>query len=114
MAPGVSRHCVPDQAQAIDRPVRIPLLSALVVNGSGRKPSDQFFELAVTEFHRREPNWTWEREGRSVRPLPQPGFAVMTAFQAFSSWIRAPRSSAHSNAHALSSSICREVSPYAV
>ena len=39
---------------------------------------------------------------------------AMSASQAFSSWIRAPRSSAHSSAHALSSSICREVSPYAM
>lgn len=36
------------------------MLSALVVNGSSRKPSDQFFELAVTEFRRRDPDWTWE------------------------------------------------------
>ncbi len=38
----------------------------------------------------------------------------MTTSQAFSSWIRALRSSAHSSAHALSSSICQEASPYAV
>ncbi|MFD3652827.1 hypothetical protein [Streptomyces sp. NPDC058620] len=43
-----------------------PMLSALVVNGSSRKPSDQFFELAVTEFHRRDPDWTWERERDAV------------------------------------------------
>lgn len=43
-----------------------PMLSALVVNGSSRKPSDQFFELAVAEFHRRDPDWTWERERDAV------------------------------------------------
>lgn len=43
-----------------------PMLSALVVNGSSRKPSDQFFELAVTEFHRRDPDWTWEWERDAV------------------------------------------------
>ncbi|MBY8886414.1 hypothetical protein K7472_16285 [Streptomyces sp. PTM05] len=43
-----------------------PMLSALVVNGASRKPSGQFFELAVTEFHRRDPDWTWERERDAV------------------------------------------------
>ena len=43
-----------------------PMLSALVVNGSSRRPSDQFFELAVTEFHRRDPDWTWEWERDAV------------------------------------------------
>ncbi|MFJ4517494.1 hypothetical protein [Streptomyces sp. NPDC088816] len=43
-----------------------PMLSALVVNGSSQKPSDQFFELAVTEFHRRDPDWTWEQERDAV------------------------------------------------
>jgi hypothetical protein len=43
-----------------------PMLSALVVNGSSRKPSDQFFELAVDEFHRRDPHWTWEQERDTV------------------------------------------------
>ncbi|QHC25047.1 hypothetical protein [Streptomyces sp. GS7] len=43
-----------------------PLLSALVVNGASQKPSDQFFELAVTEFQRRDPDWTWERERDAV------------------------------------------------
>ncbi|PWI45374.1 hypothetical protein [Streptomyces sp. ICBB 8177] len=43
-----------------------PMLSALVVNGTNRKPSGQFFELAVTEFHRRDPNWTWEQERDAV------------------------------------------------
>ncbi|MEV7243115.1 hypothetical protein AB0N92_17965 [Streptomyces sp. NPDC093248] len=43
-----------------------PMLSALVVNGSSKRPSDQFFELAVTEFHRQDPDWTWERERDSV------------------------------------------------
>ncbi|CAL9352925.1 hypothetical protein SUDANB6_00503 [Streptomyces sp. enrichment culture] len=43
-----------------------PMLSALVVNGSSRKPSGQFFELAVTEFHRRDPDWTWECERDAV------------------------------------------------
>jgi len=38
-----------------------PMLSALVVNGSSRRPSEQFFELAVNEFRRRDPGWTWER-----------------------------------------------------
>ncbi|MER6975712.1 hypothetical protein [Streptomyces carpinensis] len=42
------------------------------------------------------------------------GMDAMTASQALWSWIRAPRPSAHSSAHALSCSICREVSPYAV
>ncbi|MFF8787081.1 hypothetical protein [Streptomyces sp. NPDC015125] len=42
------------------------MLSALVVNGSSKKPSGQFFELAVTEFRRREPDWTWERERDAV------------------------------------------------
>ncbi|MGA5320170.1 hypothetical protein ACPCIU_06980 [Streptomyces seoulensis] len=45
---------------------REPMLSALVVNRSSQKPSDQFFELAVTEFHRRDPGWTWERERDAV------------------------------------------------
>ncbi|MEU3525940.1 hypothetical protein AB0E62_19100 [Streptomyces sp. NPDC038707] len=43
-----------------------PMLSALVVNGSSRKPSGQFFELAVTEFRRRDPHWTWEQERDAV------------------------------------------------
>ncbi|MEV5255954.1 hypothetical protein AB0K98_29870 [Streptomyces werraensis] len=43
-----------------------PMLSALVVNGSSRKPSNQFFELAVTEFYRRDPDWTWEQERDAV------------------------------------------------
>ncbi|WAP58313.1 hypothetical protein [Streptomyces sp. S465] len=43
-----------------------PMLSALVVNGSTGKPSGQFFELAVTEFHREGPGWTWERERDAV------------------------------------------------
>ncbi|NXY94993.1 hypothetical protein HYE82_11415 [Streptomyces sp. BR123] len=43
-----------------------PMLSALVVNASSRRPSDQFFELAVTEFRRREADWTWERERDAV------------------------------------------------
>ncbi|MFF9072488.1 hypothetical protein ACF1BP_19585 [Streptomyces sp. NPDC014735] len=43
-----------------------PPLSALVVNGSSRKPSDQFFVLAVTEFHSRDPDWTWEWERDAV------------------------------------------------
>lgn len=45
---------------------REPMLSALVVNGSTGKPSGQFFELAVTEFHRRDADWTWERERDAV------------------------------------------------
>ncbi|WP_439948049.1 hypothetical protein [Streptomyces sp. BBFR109] len=45
---------------------RDPMLSTLVVNASSRKPSDQFFELAVTEFHRRDPDWTWECERDAV------------------------------------------------
>ncbi|MFE2701071.1 hypothetical protein ACFXI6_11770 [Streptomyces mirabilis] len=43
-----------------------PMLSALVINRSSQKPSDQFFELAVTEFRRRDPGWTWEREREAV------------------------------------------------
>jgi hypothetical protein len=43
-----------------------PMLSALVVNGSSKKPSGQFFELAVTEFRRRDADWTWERERDAV------------------------------------------------
>ncbi|MGY1584737.1 hypothetical protein [Streptomyces sp. MN13] len=45
---------------------RDPMLSALVVNAASRKPSDQFFELAITEFLRRDPDWTWERERDAV------------------------------------------------
>ncbi|MFJ9538786.1 hypothetical protein ACIRPX_16145 [Streptomyces sp. NPDC101225] len=45
---------------------RDPMLSALVVNGSTGKPSGQFFELAVTEFRRRDADWTWERERDAV------------------------------------------------
>lgn len=131
------------------------------LSGSSRKPYDQFFELAVTEFHRpdrtghgsgngmqcstvtaarfrRESAAGYRSAALHVRCAGQPptvdgcrlepvgytassrcnggrgGMDTMTASQAFSSWIRAPRSSAHSRAHALSSSICREVSPYAV
>lgn len=43
-----------------------PMLSALVVNGSSRRPSGQFFELAVAEFHRNDPDWTWPRERDAV------------------------------------------------
>ncbi|MGW2696971.1 hypothetical protein [Streptomyces sp. NPDC001296] len=43
-----------------------PMLSALVVNATSRKPSGQFFELAVAEFRRRDPDWTWERERDAV------------------------------------------------
>ncbi|GLW13892.1 hypothetical protein Stsp01_06350 [Streptomyces sp. NBRC 13847] len=43
-----------------------PMLSALVVNGSSQRPSDQFFELAVSEFRRRDPDWSWERERDAV------------------------------------------------
>ncbi|GGZ06798.1 hypothetical protein GCM10010327_41780 [Streptomyces nitrosporeus] len=43
-----------------------PMLSAPVVNGSSRKPSGRFFEPAVTEFRRRDPDWTWERERHAV------------------------------------------------
>ncbi|WP_329129138.1 hypothetical protein OG727_32245 [Streptomyces caniferus] len=43
-----------------------PMLSALVVNGSSQKPSDQFSELAVSEFRRRDPDWSWERERDAV------------------------------------------------
>lgn len=43
-----------------------PMLSALVVNGSSRKPSDQLFEPAVSEFHRRDPDRTWEWERDTV------------------------------------------------
>ncbi|OYP19207.1 hypothetical protein CFC35_35900 [Streptomyces sp. FBKL.4005] len=43
-----------------------PMLSALVVNAISRKPSGQFFELAVAEFRRRDPDWTWERERDAV------------------------------------------------
>ncbi|MGW9032906.1 hypothetical protein ACWGQ5_55140 [Streptomyces sp. NPDC055722] len=42
------------------------MLSALVVNRSSQRPSDRFFKLAVTEFHRRDPGWTWERERDAV------------------------------------------------
>ena len=49
-----------------DRTGPEPMLSALVVNGSSRKPSDQFFELTVSEFHRRDPDWTWEWERDAV------------------------------------------------
>lgn len=63
----------------------------------------------------------WTAPGWNLPTTPHPLVAAtveqmdaMTASQAFSSWIRAPRSSAHSSAHALSSSICRGVSPYAV
>ena len=45
---------------------RDPMLSALVVNASSGQPSDRFFELAVTEFRRRDPEWTWERERDAV------------------------------------------------
>lgn len=73
----------------------------------------------------RTPGPIFPPPGRAGRPLGDwlhralvatavEGMDAMTASQAFSSWIRAPRSSAHSSAHALSSSICREVSPYAV
>ncbi|MGW7128853.1 hypothetical protein ACWGIA_11035 [Streptomyces bobili] len=43
-----------------------PMLSALVVNGASKKPSGQFFELAVNEFRRRDPDWSWERERDAV------------------------------------------------
>lgn len=43
-----------------------PMLSALVVNGSTRRPSPQFFELATVEFRRRLPDWTWEQERDAV------------------------------------------------
>ncbi|GAA2486569.1 hypothetical protein GCM10010406_23410 [Streptomyces thermolineatus] len=43
-----------------------PMLSALVVNGSTRRPSGQFFELAMSEFRRRDPDWTWEQERDAV------------------------------------------------
>ena len=39
------------------------MLSAIVVNKVGGKPSGQFFELAKTSpFHRTDPGWTWEDE----------------------------------------------------
>ncbi|MEU7062081.1 hypothetical protein [Streptomyces sp. NPDC046197] len=43
-----------------------PMLSAIVVNGQSKKPSGQFFELAVTEFNRRDPHWTWQQERDAV------------------------------------------------
>ncbi|MGW2034166.1 hypothetical protein [Streptomyces sp. NPDC001811] len=43
-----------------------PMLTALVVSATSRKPSGQFFELAVTEFRRRDPDWTWESERNAV------------------------------------------------